>query len=121
VKSSEESQIFLCNANEIPQGGAKKVVLHGIEILLLRLGEQIHAIEPICTHHGTDLTSGLVNTRAATIRCPLHGAVFDVITGTPLMGPFGCEGDILPWLRVYRTALRGGAVLLDRRQEWGEI
>lgn len=43
------------------------------------------ATQAKCTHRGGDLSKGRLD--GSTVRCPLHGAMFDVATGAVLMGP----------------------------------
>ena len=113
--------IFLCKTSEISEGRNKKFVISGNEIVLVKLDGKIHAIEPICSHLWSDLSHGKFNARARTVQCPLHGAIFDISTGAALMGPFGCDGDMLPPLRLYKFRIEQDSVLIDRRQEWGDI
>lgn len=43
------------------------------------------ATQATCTHRGGDLGKGRVD--GSTVKCPLHGALFDVATGAVLLGP----------------------------------
>lgn len=43
------------------------------------------ATQAKCTHRGGDLSQGRLD--GSTVKCPLHGAMFDVATGAVLMGP----------------------------------
>jgi len=72
----------------------------------------ISAIESICPHVFADLSSGKLNARAGTIKCPNHGAVFDLTTGEALCGPYGVDGEILPNLTFFKIIQREGKVIM---------
>lgn len=70
------------------------------EVVLVRSGEEIFALDAHCTHYHGPLAEGLVE--GETIRCPWHHACFDVRTGeathAPAFKPLGVwkverEGD----------------------------
>ncbi|MDA4130007.1 MAG: Rieske 2Fe-2S domain-containing protein [Thaumarchaeota archaeon] len=106
-------EILLCRESEIPsEGRSRKFVAGGRDVLLFRLNGSIRAIESICPHVWTDFEQARLNARAGTIKCPNHGAVFDLTTGKPLCGPYGVDGDILPNLTFFDIILRNGDVLL---------
>jgi DMSO/TMAO reductase YedYZ molybdopterin-dependent catalytic subunit/nitrite reductase/ring-hydroxylating ferredoxin subunit len=98
-----------------------RVLVNGAEILLLKSPTEIFAIEPICTHIGTDLTHGKINQDARTIKCPLHGAVFDLASGNCLSGSYGSDGDAFPGIRTYEIVVRSEQILLLRKQAWGHL
>ena len=52
---------------------------------------------------GTDLANGEVNRGARTLKCPLHGALFDFTTGRCLSGSYGADPDAFPSIRKYRV------------------
>jgi 3-phenylpropionate/trans-cinnamate dioxygenase ferredoxin subunit len=64
--------------------------------------KEIHAVSDVCTHAGASLSEGGV--RNGVVRCPRHGAPFDVRTGESV-GPPASED-----LRVYETKVKDGAV-----------
>jgi len=121
MSMSKESPFFLCKESELKDGESKKFVVEGYEVLLIKLDGKVHAIEPMCTNDGTDISRGKFNPFAATLECPKHYAMFDVRSGTPLRGPFGADGDTQPPLRLYRISVDSGRIMLDAKQEWGII
>lgn len=70
---------------ELPPGGKKLVDLDGRSIAVFNVAGSYHAIDDICTHDGGPLAEGELDD--AEIRCPRHGARFDVRTGKPLCFP----------------------------------
>lgn len=65
--------------NEIPDGGKKKVIIGGVEIMLARVGDSYYALANKCPHLGGDLSAGKLE--GAVITCPRHGSQFDVRDG----------------------------------------
>ena len=71
--------------SEIPPGGKKLIDLDGRAIALFNVDGDFFAIDDICTHDGGPLAEGELI--GAEIRCPRHGARFDVRTGKALSFP----------------------------------
>ena len=77
---------------------------HKKPILLLYTGEEVFALEDICTHDGGPLHEGDVED--GHIVCPRHGARFDLKTGRqtlPAPKP----------VKVFPAKLEGDTILLD--------
>ena len=70
---------------ELPPGGKKLVDLDGRAIAVFNVDGEFFAIDDICTHDGGPLAEGTLE--GAEIRCPRHGARFDVRTGKALSFP----------------------------------
>jgi DMSO/TMAO reductase YedYZ molybdopterin-dependent catalytic subunit/nitrite reductase/ring-hydroxylating ferredoxin subunit len=122
IRPKTEVEFKLCTLSELNQSSDRlKLVVNGSEILLIKCGNVIYAAEPICSHMGTDLSRGRINGDARTLKCPLHGALFDVATGSCLSGSYGCDGDAFPSIRTYRIRVTQDDVFLERNQEWGPI
>src|ERR1700730_16810833 len=75
-------------------GDGKMLVGHvgEVDVLLVRQGPDIFAVEAHCTHYHGPLAEGLVV--GDTIRCPWHHARFDLRTGAaigaPALSPVSC-------------------------------
>jgi apoptosis-inducing factor 3 len=65
---------------------------HGKAVLLARVGDEIFAVSPHCTHYNGPLAEGLMV--GNTVRCPWHHACFDLRTGeavrAPALNPITC-------------------------------
>jgi len=71
--------------DDLPDGQMLIGHVEGEEVLLVRVGEEVFAVSPHCTHYHGPLAEGLVV--EAAIRCPLHHACFDLRTGDALRAP----------------------------------
>jgi 3-phenylpropionate/trans-cinnamate dioxygenase ferredoxin subunit len=70
---------------ELPPGAKKLVDLDGRAIAVFNVDGAFYAIDDVCTHDGGPLAEGELE--GAEIRCPRHGARFDVRTGRALCFP----------------------------------
>jgi 3-phenylpropionate/trans-cinnamate dioxygenase ferredoxin component len=78
--------VKVATVDEVPVNGSKLVEIDGIRIALFNLNGEFYAIEDVCTHDGGPLVEGeIVN--GHEVRCPRHGARFDIRTGAALSMP----------------------------------
>jgi 3-phenylpropionate/trans-cinnamate dioxygenase ferredoxin subunit len=78
--------IKVATVDEIPLNGSRLVEIDYMRIALFNLGGEIYAIEDVCTHDGGPLVEGeIIN--GCEIKCPRHGARFDIRTGAALSFP----------------------------------
>ncbi|MFN0195697.1 MAG: iron-sulfur cluster assembly protein [Planctomycetaceae bacterium] len=75
----------IAGLDELPSDGRLSVVIDDNPALLVRIGDEIYAIEDVCTHDGQPLTNGPIEN--GQIVCPRHGARFDLKTGQPTCMP----------------------------------
>ncbi len=78
--------------SEVPEGTLKQVDLDGIKIVLANSGGRVYALHDRCSHEEFPLSSGEITNGQVT--CTLHGARFDLASGTP---------RALPAVRPVRT------------------
>ena len=121
MSETKGPSFFLCGVDELNEGERRKFAVGSSEVLLIKLDGKIFAIEPMCTHDGTDIARGKFDPIPGTLECSKHFAVFDVRTGTPLRGPFGADGDTQPPLRLYEFSIDSGRIMLKAKQEWGIV
>ncbi|MEW6636727.1 MAG: non-heme iron oxygenase ferredoxin subunit, partial [Actinomycetota bacterium] len=69
----------LARADEVPSGEVRQYRIEERPVALCNLEGEFHAFEDICTHRFAYLSEGEFS--GSEIRCPLHGARFDVRTG----------------------------------------
>ncbi len=74
-------------------------------VVLVRDGEQVHALRDVCSHAEISLSEGDVSKRG--IECWLHGSCFDLRTGAPSSPPATEPVD------VFAVELRDGDVFVD--------
>jgi nitrite reductase/ring-hydroxylating ferredoxin subunit len=88
---------------KVREGKPVPVNPKGIGILLVRLGDQVHAVRNRCYHMGCALESGLLED--AVLQCPCHDWRFDVRTGQFLDAP-----ELA--IAVFPTKVEDGKVLV---------
>jgi len=73
-------------------------------VALVRVVDQIYAIDDSCPHRGGSLGRGSLD--GTVVTCPLHGRRFDVTTG-------GCVGGSATGVRRYTVKIDGDDVFID--------
>lgn len=89
---------------ELPPGGKRLAEVDGRAIAVFNVDGSYYAIDDVCTHDGGPLAEG--DLEGAEIRCPRHGARFDVRTGAAL-----CFPAFEP-VATHRVEVRGDDVLV---------
>ncbi|HPE13808.1 MAG: non-heme iron oxygenase ferredoxin subunit [Actinobacteria bacterium] len=59
----------------------RRVVIDGVQVALVRVGDEVFAVNDVCSHAEVSLSEGEVSD--CTIECWLHGSRFDLRTGDP--------------------------------------
>lgn len=78
--------IKVATVDEVPVNGSKLIEVDDVRIALFNLNGAFYAIEDVCTHDGGPLVEGeIVNEHE--VKCPRHGARFDIRTGAALCFP----------------------------------
>jgi 3-phenylpropionate/trans-cinnamate dioxygenase ferredoxin subunit len=70
-----------CSLDDVPEDEALGVTLGAFEVAVARHGEEVFAVENICSHAAVALSEGEVED--CTVECWLHGSRFDLRTGKP--------------------------------------
>jgi nitrite reductase/ring-hydroxylating ferredoxin subunit/uncharacterized membrane protein len=89
--------------DELADGKPRRVEVNGTRILLVRRGDQVAALNEVCTHLGGPLAEGEVE--AGSIVCPWHGSRFALEDGQVLGGPATAPQP------CYETRLRDDGVI----------
>jgi len=79
------------------------------DVLVVRAGSEIFAIDAHCSHYHGPLADGLVT--GHDIRCPWHHACFDLRTGEAVRAP------ALSPLSVWKVEQRQGRIFVTQKQE----
>ncbi len=108
---------------ELTHGVPKTVEVAGRSVVLVRWGDEVHAMRNICPHQSTPLGLGSVRPKVVCggrvgemrhdpeqplIVCPWHAWTFDLHTGE-------CTVDRKLRVKVYPTRLDGDQVLIAVR------
>jgi len=97
----------------LPLGRLREVMVESTSLLLVRLPSGVRAVDAICPHLGGLLADGTLS--GGRLKCPEHGAVFEVTDGSVVVDPFGIEppeGGVAP-IAAYPTRVRGGMIEVD--------
>ena len=63
------SGVRVCGWSELVDGAARRVVVDGRPVALVRIGERVHAIDDVCSHAEVSLSEGDVDVE----ECALDG------------------------------------------------
>jgi 3-phenylpropionate/trans-cinnamate dioxygenase ferredoxin subunit len=79
----------VCALDEVPTDQALPVTVGRYEIAIARDGDEVFAVEDLCSHAEVALSQGEVATNdgGCQIECWLHGSMFDLRTGKPSRSP----------------------------------
>jgi 3-phenylpropionate/trans-cinnamate dioxygenase ferredoxin subunit len=104
--------ISVAKVSEVPVGSKKKVLAEKTELILANVGGKFFALADKCPHLGGSLSGGILE--GTTIKCPNHGAVFDLATGK------GIASAKILFMKMnvkdakkYRTEVRGNEVFVE--------
>lgn len=70
---------------DLVDGKAQKFTIGDTDVCVARVGDEVFAINDVCTHAEVSLSEGELNGR--NIECWLHGSEFDMATGEALTPP----------------------------------
>jgi 3-phenylpropionate/trans-cinnamate dioxygenase ferredoxin subunit len=101
-----------CALSELVDSVPFKAEVDGLDVAIVRHGDEVFAIEDECSHAAVALSEGDVED--CTIECWLHGSRFDLRTGKPTGLP---ATEPVP---VFPVHLDGDDVLIDLNTNLGE-
>ncbi len=88
--------------DDVPEGELIGVSHDGVDMVLVKRDGQIYALEDRCSHEEFPLSNG--EFAGGEITCALHGARFDVATGSPRALP-----AVMP-VKTYEVRIEGEEV-----------
>jgi nitrite reductase/ring-hydroxylating ferredoxin subunit len=83
----------VAGAADVPDGEPTAAIAGDTPVLLLRHGDDIHALHDRCSHRGCLLSGGEIEGHVVT--CPCHGSRFDVRDGSIVRGPATAPQPVL--------------------------
>ena len=92
----------VASLDDIAESGMKTVQAEGVSLVLVRRDGRVYALEDRCSHEEFPLSAGEVT--GDQITCALHGARFDLASGTPKALP-----AVLP-VRTFECRVEGDEV-----------
>ena len=90
---------------DVMVGRPKLVEAEGARVVLVRVGDRVHALGDVCAHKGGPLSEGKLS--GARLACPWHGWMYDVRTGQCM---FAGRGAAVP---SYAARVEGDDVLVE--------
>ena len=73
--------------DELAPGTARRVVVDGIAVAVVRIDDDVYAIGDVCSHANVSLSEGEVWCDEKELECPKHGSTFSLETGDPVTLP----------------------------------
>ena len=64
---------------DLTPGQPTLVQVEGTRVVLVRVGDRVHALGDVCAHRGGPLSGGKLS--GMRLACPWHGWMYDVRTG----------------------------------------
>jgi 3-phenylpropionate/trans-cinnamate dioxygenase ferredoxin subunit len=101
--------VRLCALAELSDSSAVRVELAQTDIAVMRVGEELFALEDLCSHADFPLSEGEIE--GCTIECALHGSRFDLRTGKPL-GPPATQA-----VKTFPVTVLDGDVYIDMEND----
>ncbi|HAJ05362.1 MAG TPA: hypothetical protein DCL76_02260 [Chloroflexi bacterium] len=98
-------KVVLCNTEDIDVGEKKIIQIEGSNVVIFNINGDYYCISDVCSHDGGSISDG--ETDGYTIKCPRHGAKFDVRDG---------KAKSLPATRgipCYSIEIVGGELIID--------
>ena len=106
--------VRVCGWGELDDGAARRVIVDGRPVALVRLGDRVHAIDDTCSHAEVSLAEGEVDAEECALECWKHGSLFDLETGEALTLP------ALKPVAVHSAVVDGDDVLVELAPELGQ-
>ncbi|GAA4418361.1 non-heme iron oxygenase ferredoxin subunit [Actinokineospora soli] len=95
----------ICALSDLDDGKPFAVEVDDVAVVLVRQGDEVHALRDECSHAELALSEGEVTRKG--IECWLHGSCFDLRTGRPSAPPATEPVD------VYAVTVVAGEVHVD--------
>jgi 3-phenylpropionate/trans-cinnamate dioxygenase ferredoxin subunit len=100
-------EVRVCARHEIDPGTARRFDIGNRRIALVRIEDDVYALDDTCSHENYSLSEGEVLTEECEIECWKHGSTFDLRTGEPQTLPATKP------VAVYAVRLDGDDVMVE--------
>jgi 3-phenylpropionate/trans-cinnamate dioxygenase ferredoxin subunit len=97
----------VCSVDDLEPGEARRVMVDGNAVAVVRIGDDFYAIGDVCSHADVSLSEGEVLTEEREIECWKHGSTFSLETGEPQ-----CLPAVRP-VPVYQVKVEGDDVKVE--------
>lgn len=94
-----------CRSVDVADRTPTPVTVGGVDVVLVRVNDTMHALRDQCSHAAVPLSDGDVE--GCALECMMHGSLFDLRTGRPTNLPATAP------VAVYPVRLDGDDVLVD--------
>jgi 3-phenylpropionate/trans-cinnamate dioxygenase ferredoxin subunit len=101
----------VCALDELPDGSARRFVVDGVAVAVVRIGEDVYAIGDVCSHANVSLSDGEVWCEERELECPKHGSAFHLETGEPSTLPATQP------VAVYDATVVDGQIVVSAKSE----
>ena len=98
-----------CVLTDLPAGTMRRVTIREHDVLIANTSGGVLATDDTCSHEDASLSCGVL--AGTIVRCPLHGATFDLRDGAPLDEP--AEEP----LRCHELKVEDGVIFVRLRGE----
>jgi 3-phenylpropionate/trans-cinnamate dioxygenase ferredoxin component len=99
--------VRVCGRHEIDPGTARRFDVGARRIAVVRIDDDVYAIDDRCSHEDYSLSEGEVLAEECEIECWKHGSTFDLRTGEPQTLP------ATKAVAVYPVRVEGDDVMVE--------
>ncbi|AAK42261.1 Rieske (2Fe-2S) protein [Saccharolobus solfataricus] len=105
--------VRVSSLSDLEEKKPRKFSINGIEVVIVRVGDKVFAIEAYCPHKGRNLEYGEVE--GYKIRCDLHGYEYSLENGELIFNPYGKTSGwyFSPNLRIYKVEIKGKDIFIQ--------
>lgn len=98
----------ICRSSDVAENQMKTFEVDGERVLVARVDGEFYAVSDTCTHlQHQSLSIGIMDNEKLTVECPLHGGVFDLVSGAAIDGP------ATEPLATYRVTVLGEDIYIE--------
>jgi 3-phenylpropionate/trans-cinnamate dioxygenase ferredoxin subunit len=77
------SDVRICSFDELEPNSARKFDVGRAKVCVVRIGDDLYAIDDTCSHANVSLSEGEVYEEEREIECWKHGSTFSLLDGEP--------------------------------------